>query len=229
MDRKIDAAAFKAQCLALIDEVAETGQPIIVTRRGKAKVQIVAVREKPKTLWGATKGTFEILGDIVGPTIEDHDDLLERKRRRINGQLDDPPARYTHRRLADGATAKPRKGGKAHLQSRPRKNEIAISAISYYELGLQLQKWWVVPSHGVAAAHHRFWTAGISRFDRSCPAGIGPRQPDGRSDRPLDRCHGAGRGRNIDDGRWLAACLAGRSAPAGCAALGIGECCRSKA
>ena len=52
MDRKINAAAFKARCLALIDEVAETGQPITVTKRGKAKVQIVAVREKPKTLIG---------------------------------------------------------------------------------------------------------------------------------------------------------------------------------
>ena len=80
MDRKINAAAFKAQCLALIDEVAETGQPITVTKRGKAKVQIVAVREKPKTLIGATKGTFEILGDIVGPTIgEDYDDRLDRQ------------------------------------------------------------------------------------------------------------------------------------------------------
>ena len=60
MDRKtINAAAFKARCLALIDEVAETGQPITVTKRGKAKVQIVAVREKPKTLIGATKGTFK--------------------------------------------------------------------------------------------------------------------------------------------------------------------------
>ena len=58
MDRKINAAAFKAQCLALIDEVAETGQPITVTKRGKAKVQIVAVREKPKTLFGALKGIF---------------------------------------------------------------------------------------------------------------------------------------------------------------------------
>ena len=64
---KINAAAFKAQCLALIDEVAESGQPITITKRGKAKVQIVAVREKPKTLWGATKGTFKIVGDIVGP------------------------------------------------------------------------------------------------------------------------------------------------------------------
>ena len=121
MDRKINAAAFKAQCLALIDEVAETGQPITVTKRGKAKVQIVAVREKPKTLIGATKGTFEILGDIVGPTIEDYDDILDRKWRRINGQFDDPPARYAHRRLADGGSPQPRKDSKARLQRSPRK------------------------------------------------------------------------------------------------------------
>jgi prevent-host-death family protein len=121
MDRKINAAAFKAQCLALIDEVANTGEPITVTKRGKAKVQIVAVREKPKTLIGATKGTFEILGDIVGPTIEDYDDILDRKWRRINGQFDDPPARYAHRRLADGGSPQPRKGSKAGLQRSPRK------------------------------------------------------------------------------------------------------------
>jgi len=71
MDRKINAAAFKARCLKLIDEVAETGEPITVTKRGKAKVKIIAVREKPKTLIGATKGTFEILGDIVGPIDDD--------------------------------------------------------------------------------------------------------------------------------------------------------------
>jgi prevent-host-death family protein len=120
MDRKINAAAFKAQCLALIDEVAETGQSITVTKRGKAKVQIVAVREKPRTLIGATKGTFQILGDIVGPTIVDYEDRLDRQARLINGQLDDPPARYAHRRLADGRSPKPRKGSKARLQRRPR-------------------------------------------------------------------------------------------------------------
>jgi len=122
MDRKINAAAFKAQCLALIDEVAETGETITVTKRGKAKVRIVAVREKPKTLIGATKGTFEILGDIVGPTTDEaaHEDRLERQARLINGQLNDPPARYAHRRMADGGAAKPRKGSKALMQRRTR-------------------------------------------------------------------------------------------------------------
>ncbi len=118
MDRKINAAAFKAQCLALIDEVAETGQSITVTKRGKAKVQIVAVREKPKTLWGATKGTFKIIGDIVGPLDEDYDE--DREWRNITGQFDDPPARYTHNPLDDRGGPEARKGGKTKLRRSPR-------------------------------------------------------------------------------------------------------------
>ena len=118
MERKINAAAFKAQCLARIDEVAESGQPITITKRGQAKVQLVAVREKPKTLWGATKGTFKILGDIVGPTIVDSEDRLDRQARLINGQFDDPPARYAHHSVADRAGAKARKSGKAKLRRR---------------------------------------------------------------------------------------------------------------
>ena len=118
MDRKINAAAFKAKCLALIDEVAESGQPITITKRGKAKVQLVAVREKPKTLIGATKGTFKIIGDIVGPIDDEYDE--DHEWRNITGQFDDPPARYAYRRLADRGSAKPRKGGKARLQRRPR-------------------------------------------------------------------------------------------------------------
>jgi prevent-host-death family protein len=118
MDRKINAAAFKARCLALIDEVAESGEPITITKRGKAKVQIVAMREKPKTLIGATKGTFKILGDIVGPIVEDWDE--EREVRNIRGQFDDPAARYAHGAVDDRGPARPRKSGKAKLRRRAR-------------------------------------------------------------------------------------------------------------
>ncbi len=118
MDRKINASTFKAQCLALIDEVAESGQSITVTKRGKAKVQIVAVREKPKTLWGATKGTFKILGDIVGPLDEGYDE--DREWRNYTGQFDDPAARYTHGPVADRTGSSSRKGGKKRLRRRAR-------------------------------------------------------------------------------------------------------------
>jgi len=114
MDRKINATAFKARCLALIDEVVESGEAITVTKRGKAKVRIVAVRETPKTLWGATKGSFKIVGDIVGPIIDAWDE--DREWRNITGQFDDPPARYTHNSVDDRAGAEARNGGKTKLR-----------------------------------------------------------------------------------------------------------------
>jgi prevent-host-death family protein len=119
MDRKINAAAFKARCLKLIDEVAESGQPITVTKRGKAKVQIIAVREKPKTLIGATKGTFEIIGDIVGPIDDDYDE--DRRLRLLTGEFDDPPARFAHRPVGHGGLAKTRKGRKTPMRRRTRR------------------------------------------------------------------------------------------------------------
>jgi prevent-host-death family protein len=121
MTKTINAAAFKAKCLALIDQVAESGEPITVTKRGKAKVQIVAVREKPKTLWGATKGTFKIVGDIVGPIVEESEWDWERKWRKISGEFDDPPARYAHDAVADRAGAKARKSGKAKVRRSSRR------------------------------------------------------------------------------------------------------------
>src|SRR5260370_1990854 len=121
MERKINDTAFKAGGLALIDEVAESGQPITVTKRGKAKVQIVAVREKPKTLWGATKGTFKIVGDIVGPIVDKDEWDEDREWRNYTGQSDDPPARYTHDPMDDRAGTKARKGGKTKLRRRTRR------------------------------------------------------------------------------------------------------------
>lgn len=120
MERKINAASFKARCLALIDEVAESGQPITVTKRGKAKVQIVAVREKPKTLIGATKGTFKILGDIVGPIIDRAEWDEDREWRNIMKGFDEPPARYARGRVGDTGRSTARKGRKASLQRGPR-------------------------------------------------------------------------------------------------------------
>lgn len=69
MTKMVGAAEFKAKCLALLDEVQATGEPITVTKRGKpvAMVSTVAKEEPRKSLFGAMKGTIKILGDIEGP------------------------------------------------------------------------------------------------------------------------------------------------------------------
>ncbi len=41
MTRTIPAGEFKARCLALLDEVKETGEEIIITKRGKPVARIL--------------------------------------------------------------------------------------------------------------------------------------------------------------------------------------------
>jgi len=45
--RTIPAGRFKAQCLRLLDEVAETGETIVVTKRGKAVAKLEPVEPLP--------------------------------------------------------------------------------------------------------------------------------------------------------------------------------------
>jgi prevent-host-death family protein len=120
MDRKINAAAFKARCLALIDEVAETGQPITITKRGKAKVQIVAVREKPKTLFGALEGLVRDRGRHRRPASA-RSTIWSANGGRSLDSSNDPPARYQHRDLADGGVDKARKERPKSLRGSPRR------------------------------------------------------------------------------------------------------------
>jgi prevent-host-death family protein len=67
MTRHIKASEFKAKCLSLLDEVQDTGESIIVTKRGKPVARLEPMKRKPKTLFGAMKGHITIKGDIVGP------------------------------------------------------------------------------------------------------------------------------------------------------------------
>ena len=43
--RTISASQFKAQCLAMLDEVAATGEEIVVTKRGRAVARVLAATE----------------------------------------------------------------------------------------------------------------------------------------------------------------------------------------
>ena len=50
--RTIPAGQFKAQCLRLLDDVAETGETIVVTKRGKPVAKLQPV-EEPRSLKGS--------------------------------------------------------------------------------------------------------------------------------------------------------------------------------
>ena len=78
--RTLPAGTFKAQCLALMDEVAATREPIVITKRGKPVAKLIPVETEKDDIFGfmVGKGQITILGDIVEPVIplEDWDPEL---------------------------------------------------------------------------------------------------------------------------------------------------------
>jgi prevent-host-death family protein len=66
----IPAAVFKAECLKLMDEVARSGQPVVITKHGKPVAQLAPVPAEPKSLFGYMKNTVTITRDIVAPIDE---------------------------------------------------------------------------------------------------------------------------------------------------------------
>ena len=73
----IPASKFKAQCLAIMDEVQAKGQAVVITKRGKPVAKLVPVEKEKDDIFGFFKGKVEILGDIVSPafTPEEWGDL----------------------------------------------------------------------------------------------------------------------------------------------------------
>ncbi len=65
--KTIKASEFKAKCLRLMDEVAETGKSLVITKNGKPVAQLGPATTRPPSLAGAHAGKIRILGDIIAP------------------------------------------------------------------------------------------------------------------------------------------------------------------
>ena len=71
--RTISATEFKAHCLALMDEVQQSGEEIVITKHGKPVARLAPAHHAAPSMLGWMRGTSEVVGDIVGP--EDDWDL----------------------------------------------------------------------------------------------------------------------------------------------------------
>ncbi len=52
--KTISASSFKARCLAILDEVAATGEELVITKRGKPVARVVSV-EPARSLRGSVE------------------------------------------------------------------------------------------------------------------------------------------------------------------------------
>jgi prevent-host-death family protein len=64
--KTISASEFRARCLAVVEEVNSTREPVLITKRGRPVARLVAAG-KPRKFIGQLKGVFEIVGDIESP------------------------------------------------------------------------------------------------------------------------------------------------------------------
>ncbi len=60
--KKINAAKFKEQCLALLDSL--TSEGLIITKHGKPVAKVTPFGPESKTLIGCLSGKIEIHGDL---------------------------------------------------------------------------------------------------------------------------------------------------------------------
>ncbi len=67
-ERTIPASRFKAHCLAMLDEVAATGEEIVVTKRGRPVARIVAMKQ-PVGLHGSV--TYNVSDDELIAALDD--------------------------------------------------------------------------------------------------------------------------------------------------------------
>ncbi|MFI5092128.1 MAG: type II toxin-antitoxin system Phd/YefM family antitoxin [Candidatus Acidiferrales bacterium] len=67
--KKMQASVFKSRCLKVMDRVQATGEPVIVTKRGKPVVKVVPAGPEKDDLFGFMKGRMEIVGDIESPAV----------------------------------------------------------------------------------------------------------------------------------------------------------------
>ena len=66
----IPAGKFKAECLAILDEVQESGESVVVTKRGKPVAQVVPYRERRAE---SLRNSVRFHGDVIGPILDQWD------------------------------------------------------------------------------------------------------------------------------------------------------------
>ena len=67
------ATEFKARCLALIDQVRERGEPIVITKRGRVIAALEPAGEFDDRPWLPVRGTARWRGDPTAPAIREGD------------------------------------------------------------------------------------------------------------------------------------------------------------
>ncbi|HPQ26193.1 MAG TPA: type II toxin-antitoxin system Phd/YefM family antitoxin [Gammaproteobacteria bacterium] len=68
--KTIMASEFKAKCLKIMDDVAASGEEVVVTKNGVPVGKFVPYTRKPNTLRGLHAGLVRVSDDLIAPSGE---------------------------------------------------------------------------------------------------------------------------------------------------------------
>jgi prevent-host-death family protein len=72
---RINAAEFKAKCLALLDQVGERGEAITITKRGRVVARLVPAQDDGERPWERLRGKARWTGDPFAPVLDESEIL----------------------------------------------------------------------------------------------------------------------------------------------------------
>jgi prevent-host-death family protein len=67
--RALKISEFKAKCLAVVDQVDRTGEPVTILKRGRAVARLVPAASDDRYPQDSLAGSVEVLGDILSPAL----------------------------------------------------------------------------------------------------------------------------------------------------------------
>ena len=75
MGKTVSASEFQAKCLRIINEMADDGEPVTITNRGKPVAVLSPVRPEnaKRSIIGAMKGSVLAYDDPFGPAADPTD------------------------------------------------------------------------------------------------------------------------------------------------------------
>lgn len=71
--KKMAAGQFKNRCLAVMDQVQQSGEPVLITKHGKPVAKLVPAGKPGDDIFDYMAGKVTILGDIVSPITPEGD------------------------------------------------------------------------------------------------------------------------------------------------------------
>jgi prevent-host-death family protein len=67
--KKMPAGVFKANCLAVMDEVQAKRETVVITKHGRPVAKLIPIESQGDDIFGFLRGKVTITGDIVSPAL----------------------------------------------------------------------------------------------------------------------------------------------------------------